>query len=140
MKGINPHLRFNGNCREAMEFYKRCFGAELTLTTFSQAPIDLPEAAKQAQDLIMHAQLTKGPLVLMGCDTMPGKPETAGDNFSINVNCESVDEIEKLFTSIGEKGKVSMPVQETFWAARFGMLTDQYGIKWMFNYEHPKRA
>jgi PhnB protein len=74
----------------------------------------------------------------MASDTMPGMPFQQGNNFAINIACESVEEIDKFFAALGEKGKVIMALQETFWAARFGMLTDQFGIGWMFNFEKPK--
>ena len=105
---------------------------------FSDAKFDIP---KGAEDRIMHARLAKGPTpILMASDTMPGMPFQQGNNFWISLNCESVQEIEKLFTALGDKGKVTMPLQETFWAARFGMLTDQFGIHWLFNFEKPKQG
>ena len=135
MKEFNTYLNFDGNCKEAMSFYQKCLGAELQLMPFSQAPCDMPAEAK---DRIMHARLTKGPAVIMASDTMPGMPFQQGNNFSINIACESVEEIEKYYAALGEKGKVIMPLQETFWAARFGMVTDQFGIGWMFNFEKPR--
>jgi PhnB protein len=137
MKEIVTYLNFDGNCREAMEFYKKCLGAELYLMPFSEAPGDFP---KEAKDRIMHARLTKGSTLLMASDTMPGMPFQQGNNFSVSMQCESLQEIERLFTALGEKGKVTMPLQDTFWGARFGMLRDQFGIHWMFNFEHPKQG
>jgi len=77
---------------------------------------------------------------LMASDTMPGMPFQQGNNFSVSVSCESLQEIERLFTAIGVNGKVTMQLQDTFWGARFGMLTDQFGIHWMFNFEHPEKS
>ena len=88
----------------------------------------------------MHARLTKGQAVLMASDTTPGMPYQQGNNFSININCESLAEIERLFTAFSEKGKVTVPLQDTFWGARFGMLTDQFGVNWMFNFELSKKG
>lgn len=138
MKEINSYLTFNGNCREAMEFYKKCLGGELQLIPFSEMPGDLPKEAKEAKDGIMHARLAKGAVALMASDTMPGHAFQQGNNFSIAIQCESPQEVDTLFTALGEKGKATMPPQETFWAARFGMLTDQFGIQWMLNFEQPK--
>jgi PhnB protein len=140
MKEVNTYLNFDGNCREAMEFYKKCLGAELQLMPFSEGPADLLKEAKEAKDRIMHARLTKGSTLLMASDTMPGMPFQQGNNFSVSIQCESLPEIEKLFTAFGEKGKVTMPLQDQFWGARFGMLKDQFGIHWMFNFEHPKQG
>ncbi len=135
MKEINNYLIFDGNCREAMKFYEKCLGAELQLIPFSEMPGDAPAEAK---DRIMHARLAKGPAVLMASDTMPGHAFQQGNNFSVSVQCESVQEIDSLFTALAQKGNVTMPLQHTFWAARFGMLTDQFGINWMFNLDEPK--
>jgi len=131
MKEINAYLIFNGNCREAMTFYQKCLVADLQMIPFSDMPGG--NVPQEAQDRLMHARLTKGPAVLMASDNMPGMPFHQGDNFSVSLNCESVQEIEKLFSALSEKGKVTMPLQETFWAARFGMFTDQFGINWMLN-------
>jgi PhnB protein len=130
MQEVITYLTFDGNCRDAMTFYGNCLGAELHLVPFSEGPSESVGAGK---DRIMHASLTKGTPVLMASDTMPGMPFQPGNNFSVSVNCEGLPEIEKLFTAFSEKGKVTMPLQDTFWGARFGMLTDQFGINWMFN-------
>ena len=66
-------------------------------------------------------------------------PVKQGNNYHINIDCESEAEIEKLFDALGEDGKITMPLQDTFWGARFGMLTDRFGVNWMFNFEKPKK-
>ena len=136
MKEIITYLNFDGTCREAMTFYGKCLGAELYVLPFSEAPCDSP---KEAKDRLVHASLTKGLTpVLMASDTVPGTPFQQGNNFSVMIECESLQEIEGLVAAFGEKGKVIMPLQDVFWGARFGMLTDQFGIQWMFNFSHPK--
>jgi PhnB protein len=141
MKGTNSYLIFDGNCREAMTFYQKCLGAEMQIMTFGETPgCDDGNLPKEAKDRIMHACLTKGPAVLMASDNMPGMPFQQGNNFSINISCETLLEIEKTFAAFSENGKVTMPLQETFWAERFGMLTDQFGVNWMFNLEQPAQA
>jgi len=135
MKELITYLNFNGNCRDAMKFYERCLGGDLHMMPFSEVPGNHPPEAK---DRIMHARLTNGSAMLMASDTMPGMPFQQGSNFAICVNCQSQEELEKFFTAVGDKGKVTMPLQDTFWGARFGMLTDQFGINWMFNFEKPK--
>jgi PhnB protein len=139
MKGINAYLIFNGNCRKAMEFYKKCLGGVLYLSSYSDMPggagADFP---KKAKNWILHARLAIKTLVLMASDTRPDMPITQGNNFFVSIHCESIKEAEKLFKALGQKGRIEMPLQETFWAVRFGMLTDQFGIKWMFNFEKPK--
>jgi PhnB protein len=137
MKSTNTYLTFDGNCREAMTFYAKCLSGELNLMPFSAAPFDSPPEAK---DRIVHARLTKGPFLLMASDTMPGHPFTQGNNFSISIECESLEETQKLFSALGESGKVTMPLQDTFWEAHFGMITDKFGVNWMFNFTKPKQA
>ena len=132
MKEMITYLNFNGNCREAMQFYERCLGGELNLMPFSEGQFDFPEDAK---DRIIHARLAKGSAVLMASDTMPGMTFQEGNNFSICLNCESSQELETLFSALGEAGRITMQVQDTFWGARFGLLTDRFGINWMFNFE-----
>jgi PhnB protein len=136
MKGTNTYLIFDGDCREAMTFYQKCLEADLHMMPFSEGPGNIPADAK---DRIMHARLTKGSAVLMASDNMHG-PLRQGNNFSIAIDCDSRQEIEKLFAAFGEKGTVTMPLQDQFWGAHFGMLTDQFGINWMFNFELPKPA
>ena len=135
MKEIGAYLNFDGNCRQAMEFYKRCLGGELFTMAFSEMPGELPKEIRQMKDRLMHASLTKGSLRLMASDTMPGMDFRPGNNFAIHVQCDAAQEAEKLFAAFNEGGKVIMPLQETFWAARYGMLVDKFGIQWMFNVE-----
>src|SRR5579884_4051016 len=130
MIAITPYLTFDGNCREAMSFYQKCLDAELEFTPFSQTPLSVP---KTAGDRIMHSRLTKGAVLLMASDSIPGTPLKMGNNLHIGVLCESVPEIEKLFASLSDKGKVIYPLTETFWGTRFGMLTDRFGINWVLN-------
>jgi len=135
MKEIITYLNFDGNCRDAMKFYERCFGGELQVMPFSEASGNHPAEAK---DRIMHARLVNGTSVLMASDTMAGMPFHQGNNVSVCVNCGSREEIETYFAGISDGGKVTIPLQDTFWGARFGMATDQFGIHWMFNFEQAK--
>ena len=141
MKGINTYLNFDGNCREAMMFYAKCLGGDLQIAPFSEMPGEqLPGGhLKDAKDRIMHARLGSGTTTLMVSDTMPGMPFQPGNNFSVSIQCESIEEIERLFKALSDKGSVTMPLQDTFWGARFGMLKDRFGIHWMFNFENPKQ-
>jgi len=137
MKAIVTYFNFNGNCREAMKFYQRCLGGELSIMPFSEAPGDFP---KEAKDRVMHARVTKdGTTLLMASDTMPGSNFVQGTNFSISIDCQSAEETDRLFNAFSENGKITMPLQDAFWGARFGILRDQFGINWMFNFEKPKQ-
>jgi PhnB protein len=139
MKEINAYLNFDGNCREAMSFYQRCFGAELQVMLFSDAKGQC-EFPPGAEDKVMHARLTKGSVVLMASDTMPGMPLTPGNNVHLTIHCETLHEIQSLFAALGDNGTITMPLQDTFWGAHFGMLTDRFGVHWMLNFEKPKPA
>ena len=138
MKQVNTYLMFDGNCREAMQFYSQCLGARLDLMSFADAKAFAYPA--EAKDRVIHAKLTKGTVFLMASDTMPGMPWQQGTNFSISIDCESAEEIERLFGALGEKGAVTMPLSDAFWGARFGMLKDRFGINWMFNWDKPNDA
>lgn len=91
-------------------------------------------------DRVMHATLSKGSTLLMASDTMPGVPVQQGNHLAVMVHCESLQEIDGLFAALGREGEVSMALQDTFWGARFGILTDQFGVRWMFNFAHPQQA
>ena len=136
MKAFIPYLNFAGNTREAMEFYHKCMGpgAELTVQTFGEA-----QGAKgDLADRVMHARLSGATMVLMASDNMPDHQFIVGNNVWITQDCESVEEIDRLFAAFAEGGQVMMPLATQFWGARFGMLTDKFGINWMFNHELPK--
>ena len=137
MKGLITYLNFDGNTRDAMTFYKKCLGADLDIQTFKEAKLDTP---KGAENRVMHARLVKGNAVLMASDTPPGAAYKPGNNFSITVDCDGAPEAEKLFKALSDGGKVTMPLQDTFWGARFGMLTDKFGVNWMLNAELPKKS
>src|SRR5205809_4791900 len=138
MKEITPYLNFDGNCREAMTFYGKVFGVEPQLLTFAEGPCNV---APEDKGRIMHARLTKGNVLLMASDAVPGMCAfQPGNNFSMNIDCESMEEIEGLFGALGEKGSVIMPLADMFWGAHWGMLTDQFGVRWMFNFEKAKQS
>jgi PhnB protein len=135
-----PFLSFDGNCREAMEFYQKCFEGELFLMPFSDAPGNFSHS--EPKDHILHSTLKNGngSEILMAADSWAGTPHQLGNNFTVMIQSDNVDETERLFAGLGEGGKATMPLQETFWAARFGALTDRFGIQWTFNCAVPKPA
>ena len=136
MKEVTAYLNFDGNCRQAMTFYNSCLGAEIQLSTFPDAQ---GKPSEDPNGRIMHARLINGgQAILMASDGQPGSPVQPGNNFSIAIQCDSIPEIERLFPALSQNGKVTMPLQDTFWGARFGMFTDQFGIHWMLNCDLPK--
>jgi PhnB protein len=135
MKSVTTYLSFNGNCRQAMTFYQQCLGADLQL---SPVPDAQGKPSTDSNTGIMHARLTHaGAPILMASDTPAGE-SLQGSNFSVSIDCESLDELERYFRAFSQGGQVRLPLSDMFWGARFGMLTDQFGIQWMFNYDLPK--
>ena len=137
VKSFQPYLNFDGNTREAMEFYHKCLGGNLSIQTFGDVRAPGPPGS---ENRVMHARLDRGNAVLMASDTMPGMQFNAGNNVHVNVDCESVEEIERIFKAMSEGGNVVMPLADQFWGAKFGMLVDKFGMHWMFNCELPKKG
>lgn len=134
---LNTYLTFNGDCRAAFEFYQRCLGGEIVaMLPYSEAP-DGEEIPSESRDLIMHARLVVAGQVLMGSDTSPQCPLAYEGikGTQIAVNVETAEEAEKTFHALADNGTVQMPLEETFWAVRFGMLIDKFGVPWLVNCE-----
>ena len=138
---INAYLTFAGECRAAFEFYRSVFGGEfLFMQTFGDGPDDMgvPEELK---DAVMHVSLPIGNSVLMGSDNAPqGPPLAVGNNFSLSVDAESREHADQLLARLSAGGAVTMPMDETFWGAYFGMCSDRFGINWMVVHELQGRA
>jgi len=134
---LNPYLTFDGNCEEAFKFYEKCLRGKIE-AMMSHAGTPAEEfVPSESRDKIMHARLVVGDAVLMASDALPGhykKPE----GITVSLQIEDPSEAERIFTELAENGTVNMPIQQTFWAARFGMLVDQFGIPWMVNCEGAK--
>jgi PhnB protein len=137
MKSVSPYLNFDGRCREAMAFYQACLGGELHEMTFGEAGFTPPPGMEQR---VLHARLVRGPFVLMASDTMPNTPYRQGTDVHLNVDCETVDEVDRLYAALADGGQATMPPHDAFWNSRFGMLVDRFGINWMFNCEQPRPA
>jgi len=135
MAQINAYLNFNGNTREAMNFYKDCLGGELTLQTIEGSPFEAqcPAAIKHQ---IMHSALNKEGLILMASDMIAPDGLHPGNNVSLSLNCLSEDEINTYYSSLSVGGKIIEPLKPQFWGAIFGCLTDKFGIRWMLNYDN----
>lgn len=131
---INPYLTFAGNCLEAFNFYKSVFGGDFQeLQRFREAP---PDAQPPGSDpeWIMHVSLPVGEnFFLMGSDSMPDMKVMWGDNISISIQTTTDAETDRVFNGLSAGGKITMPLEKTFWGARFGMLMDKFGIHWMIN-------
>lgn len=136
MNAIVPYLNFNGNAAEALAFYSKALnGAVEFQQTFGESPMEVPAEVKNH---IMHATFRAGNLTFMVSDSMPGQEASAGSNLSLSLHFTDEDAINKTFDALSEGADITMPLQDTFWGARFGMLKDKYGFHWLFNYDYPK--
>ena len=139
MEAIVPYLYFNGNAAEALAFYEKALGGKVLFQqSFGDSPIgdQTPESHK---DKVMHASFQAGELKFMVSDTMPGQEVNSGSNLSLSLNFLNLADIDNTFAALSEGAKITMPLQDTFWGARFGMLTDKFGINWMFNHDFEKK-
>lgn len=136
MLGVKPYISFKGNCQEAIDFYKDNLGAEIL---FLQRYGDSPMAGKGPDEMIMHCSLKIGDSVIMACDNVfdDKNPTTIGNNITLAIGTTDVNQAETAFAKMSDGATIVMPMQETFWAERFGMLTDKFGINWMFNSDKP---
>ena len=137
MEAIVPYLNFNGNAAEALSFYSTAFdGKILFQQTFGESPMESPENTK---DKIMHATFQAGDLTFMVSDCMPGQEVAGGTNLSLSLNFKTVELLDTTFAALSDGATITMPLQDTFWGAKFGMLTDKFGINWMFNHDYAKK-
>ncbi|RIL06798.1 MAG: VOC family protein [Proteobacteria bacterium] len=134
---INPYLEFNGHCEAAFRFYEKCLGGKIEMMMkFSETPAEAP-VPDDWKDKIMHAALCLGTGdLLMGSDSPP-EYQQQPQGFSVSIAIDEPDEAERVFAALAENATIKMPMQETFWAIRFGMLVDQFGIPWMVNCGRP---
>ena len=131
---LNAYLSFNGNCEEAFKFYEKALGAKIDgMMTHAASPMASQTPANW-QNKIMHARLTVNGQVLMGSD-VPSDRYQLPKGVSIALHVKKAEEAERIFQTLSVDAKVDMPLQETFWALRFGMLRDRFGIPWMINCE-----
>jgi PhnB protein len=147
---IDPYLMFDGQCEAAFKFYQQCLGGTIqAMLKFSDAPKDehgedaaggcgpLPPGS---ENLIMHACLLLDGQMLMASDMPPHCPSEGIKGCAVSLNVDSIDEAERIFAALSENGTVQMPLGQTFWAARFGMFSDQFGVPWMINCQAGKEG
>jgi PhnB protein len=131
---LNPYLQYNGQCEAAFNFYEKCLGGKIAFKiTYGESPM-ADQTPSEFRGKIMHMRLIVGDKILMGSDAPAGRYEKP-QGFSVSLGIETPEEAERIFKALSEKGKVAMPLEETFWARRFGMLVDPFGIPWMINCE-----
>jgi PhnB protein len=131
---LNPYLVFNGQCEAAFKFYERCLGGKIEMMmTHGDSPM-AEQVPPEWRNKVMHVRLALSDKVLMGSDAPPDRYEQP-KGFSVSVGVDKPAEAERIFNALAQNGTVQMPLQKTFWAERFGMLVDQFGIPWMVNCE-----
>jgi len=137
MTKIRAYLTFNGNCREAMTFYKQTLGGELMLQPIADSPManKMPEKMK---DCILHSSLTKDDFVLMASDIVGDDGLLNGNSVSLMLDCGSEDEIRESYAKLSDGGERTHPLETTFWGALFGNVKDKFGTHWLLHYQHPK--
>ena len=138
MNQLNPYLIFNGNCREAIGFYKECLAGEvLYMETYGNSPLEVSEAQ---QDHIMHVSLKFWGGTIMAADQMDDTAyaqTNVGSNIHLSLNFSDKELMDQTLERLQEGGKITMPVEKQFWGDHFGMLTDRFGTQWMLNYSPP---
>jgi PhnB protein len=125
---LNPYINFDGNARDAMEYYQRVFGGNLTLNTYG----DLGGSDASGADKIMHGQLeTDGGYTLMGADNPPGATHQPGNNITVSLSGDDADLLRGYWQQLSSEGTVSVPLEKQMWGDEFGMCADKFGIAWM---------
>lgn len=134
MKHVTPYLFFNGNCEEALNFYKECFDGEIAnIGRFGDSPMEVPESNKNK---IIHSEFKFQGGTIMASDQMDSTTdaaETESSRVQLSLEFEDAVKMEETFDKLKQDGEITMDLKEQFWGDKFGMLTDKYGIKWMFN-------
>ncbi|MBP7510488.1 MAG: VOC family protein [Bacteroidia bacterium] len=126
---LTPYLNFNGNCESAFLFYSNVFEGEIgEINRYEGSPMDIPEGM---ENKVMHVGLKFEENEIMGCDDLQAKEMPA--NSPMMLSFVEVFVMDRIFNNLSQGGTVTMPLQDTFWGARFGMITDKFGIRWMFN-------
>jgi PhnB protein len=135
---LSTYLNFNGQCESAFKFYEQCLGGKVQMMmTYGESPM-AQQVTPESRDKIMHVTMAVGDGILMGCDAPPQYHEKP-QGFFVNIAIDSPAEAERLFRALSENGTVRMPLQQTFWAVRFGMLVDRFGTPWMINCGQPAK-
>jgi len=132
MAEFNIYMRFDGKTREAMSFYKNCFGGVLSMTTVGESPMKAM-TPPEMHDKIMHSLLTSDSIMIMGSDLTGDKGHIHGTTMALCLVCKSKEEIESLFAKLSEGGQVTTPLGEMFFGT-YGDLTDKYGFSWILQF------
>jgi PhnB protein len=131
---LDTYLQFNGQCGEAFKFYEQVLGGKIEgIMTYGQSPA-AAQTSPEMRDKVIHVRLSVGDSILMGSDA-PAQHYQPPQGFSVSLSAKDVAEAERMYKALSEGGKITMPLQKTFWSASFAMFTDRFGIPWMVNCE-----
>ena len=131
---LTPYLHFAGQAEEVLNFYASALGGEVVmLSRYGDSPMPIDEDYKQK---IIHARLLFGDNMIMISDSFKGKEVHTNGNIQLSVEATDKAQLETVFSKMAEGGKITMPLQQQFWGATFGMLEDKFGVSWMFNLEN----
>lgn len=129
---LNPYLFFNGDCEAAFKFYAQCMGGKIEAMMTHEGTPAAKDVPAEWHSKILHARMRVGDQVLMASDAPPGRYHQP-QGFSVSLQIKEPADAERIFHALEESGQVTMPIQQTFWATRFGMVVDRFGIPWMIN-------
>ncbi len=133
---LNPYLSFDGRCEAAFKFYEKALGGKIVaMLTYGDTPMK-DQTPAEWRGKIAHARMTVGDKLLMGGDP-PAEHYQPAKGMTVMLGVDEPAQAEQIFKALSENGAVQMPIEETFWARRFGMLVDQFGVPWMVNCEKP---
>ena len=134
IQGVHPYLNFDGQCEKAFRFYEQHLGGKIeAMIPFADSPL-AKEVPPDQRNKILHASIAIGSAHVLASDDQPDQFEKP-QGFHVCLNLADSAEAERIFSTLADGGVVRFPIQQTFWAARFGMLVDQFGIPWMINCE-----
>ena len=136
MLGVSPYIAFKGNCRQAIEFYKSALAADVL---FTQTVGESHMSDMGPAENIMHCTIKVGDSTIMMCDDpKPDAAAVGSGNISLAIGLNDPERAKQIFGNLAKDGSVIMPLEKTYWAEAFGMVTDKFGVKWMVNCDAPK--
>ena len=130
---LYSYLSFNGNCRQAMEFYKDCFNGSLRIQTIGESPLS-DKMPTQMKNFILHASLTTKSFIIMATDMVCENGLKKGNNISLALQCNDEKEMKHFFEKLSHEGVKKQEIKETFYGSLFGEITDKFGFNWILNF------
>ncbi len=136
---LHTYLNYGGNCKQAFRFYEQHLGGKITMMMTHGEQPNPPDVSPEWKDAILHARIEIGETELMGADVPPERFQPMRSAY-LSLSVDSTDEAERIYKLLSDRGQIFMPMQETFFAFRFGMLRDKFGTSWMILHERPRNS